>query len=328
MPDQDMVRISVLWHPIADSHPMIWPNRTYLCLSPFCCSCGTPSANVDGQAGSISGASCSTGGITVCWNDDLLIRGGSCGGERKCEELGAAGNESSTEKDATGDKDSSPAKDSAAAATDEPVDQAAEPSGDIGVGRVPKNERKTKNSSRSCFPADAHVHIQSGQSKRMDQLVVGDRVRVGKTQYSDIFMFTHKMNDGQLYEFVRFELSSGEFVEATPGHYVYANGELVAAASVRVGDWMDLASGAASQVAHVKFVSKRGLYNPQTLSGDLVVNGVLVSTYTTAVNPLYAHKVLAPLRFIYSWTGLATSILDEGTTFASNWPTSGSAEGH
>ena len=44
----------------------------------------------------------------------------------------------------------------------------------------------------------------------------------------------------------------------------------------------------------------RGLYNPHTLHGDVVVDGVLTSTYTGVVHPALAHALLAPLRQLYS----------------------------
>ena len=43
----------------------------------------------------------------------------------------------------------------------------------------------------------------------------------------------------------------------------------------------------------------KGLYNPLTLAGDIVVDGILASTYTKAVTPKMAHAALAPLRMMY-----------------------------
>lgn len=43
-----------------------------------------------------------------------------------------------------------------------------------------------------------------------------------------------------------------------------------------------------------------GLYNPQTLDGRIVVNGIIASTYTTAVIPEAAHALLTPLRCLFN----------------------------
>lgn len=88
-------------------------------------------------------------------------------------------------------------------------------------------------------------------------------------------------------------------IDATPGHYVYVDGRLVAAAAVAVGDRLEvvLRDGWASRLEAVTRVEARaaaeGLYAPHTRSGHIVVNGVRASTYTTAVAPGLAHAVRA-----------------------------------
>ena len=46
-------------------------------------------------------------------------------------------------------------------------------------------------------------------------------------------------------------------------------------------------------------VQAEGLYNPHTLSGTIIVDGVLASDVTTAVNPVLARSLLAPLKFTW-----------------------------
>ncbi len=50
----------------------------------------------------------------------------------------------------------------------------------------------------------------------------------------------------------------------------------------------------------VDTVWERGLYNPQTAAGDIVVDGFVASTYTTFASPRAAHALLAPLRLAAS----------------------------
>ena len=53
-------------------------------------------------------------------------------------------------------------------------------------------------------------------------------------------------------------------------------------------------------VVAVATESSTGLYNPHTLNGDIMVNGVKTSTYTSAVAPALAHAALWPVRMLYS----------------------------
>jgi hypothetical protein len=62
----------------------------------------------------------------------------------------------------------------------------------------------------------------------------------------------------------------------------------------------------------VELVRGVGLYNPQTLHGDIVVDGVRASTYTEAVDPVFAHAVLAPVRAVYRWFGVEVGGMDGG----------------
>ena len=44
----------------------------------------------------------------------------------------------------------------------------------------------------------------------------------------------------------------------------------------------------------------QGLYNPHTMHGDIVVNGIRTSSYTAAINPILAHAALWPVRMLFS----------------------------
>jgi desert hedgehog len=169
-----------------------------------------------------------------------------------------------------------------------------------------------KKDGSKCFPAHATVTLRSGASSRMDELAVGDAVHIGNGDFSEVFMFTHKLS-GALSAFRRLTSASGAGVELTDGHYIYAGGALVRARDVAVGDELAVDGGAAlSRVVRVEVVEARGLFNPQTLHGDIVVDGVVASTYTTALEPGLAHALLAPLRAVYTALGLRCDALEYG----------------
>jgi Hint module len=160
--------------------------------------------------------------------------------------------------------------------------------------------RIARAAGSACFPAEATVELEDGSVARMDAVAVGDAVKVGPGEYSRIFMFTHRLPDAAA-RFVALQTVSGPSLTLTPGHYVYADGALVAASEVAVGAALALGDGRTATVASCGEVAGAGLFNPQTVHGDIVVNGIVASTYTTAVEPRLAHAALAPLRCL---TGL------------------------
>lgn len=136
---------------------------------------------------------------------------------------------------------------------------------------------------------------------RMDEVGVGERVLVsvsGRWGYSELFAFTHS-DRRVISAFVRVETMSGRSVVLTSGHYMYVNGGVKQGGEVNVGDWVVDEIWGSIEVRWVGCVVERGLFNPQTMKGDLVVNGVLVTTYSSAFKDiLTAHSLLAPLRFV------------------------------
>lgn len=95
---------------------------------------------------------------------------------------------------------------------------------------------------------------------------------------------------------MRVATEDGQQVLLTEGHYLYVNGKLEMAGLVGQGDYVVLGNGTRSIVSEVSRKRGRGLFNPQTIHGDVVVDGVVCSTYTYSVAPTCAHALLAPLR--------------------------------
>jgi len=154
-----------------------------------------------------------------------------------------------------------------------------------------------------CFPGDAEVLLSSGKTVTMADLQVGDAVLVSGGRFSPVYVFTHRTTTAAR-RYVRLTASSGAAVTVTASHYVHTPAGLVAAGAVAVGDDLVLADGSPSRVVAVDTVTSSGLYNPQTIAGDIVVGGLKVSTYTTAVDPTVASAALAPLRGLWA-SGLA-----------------------
>jgi Hint module len=122
--------------------------------------------------------------------------------------------------------------------------------------------------------------------------------------------------------FVTLRTEAGASLSASPGHYIYINGNLATALTAVVGDELWLADGSSTRIVAINHERLRGLYNPQTLHGDLIVDGVVVSTYTTAVEPRFAHAaLLGPARALYRAKAgaMLVGLLDYGASTLARW---------
>jgi hypothetical protein len=208
-----------------------------------------------------------------------------------------------------------------------PADVRPRPDGEVDVGggadpsptasgqgeeRVENRDTSASGPSSNCFPGSAVVQTADGGARRMDKIAVGDSVHVGGGDFSEIFMFTHKLVHG-VFDFVRIETAAGALVTLSHGHLLPVNGgTLVAAGAVSVGDTLQLATGAETAVLRVTNVREAGLVNPQTVHGNIVVDGVVCSTYTSAMAPEVAHAVLAPCRVAHGLFGGGCGALLDG----------------
>lgn len=164
-----------------------------------------------------------------------------------------------------------------------------------------------------CFPGDARVALRSGRAVAMRELQVGDEVAVGAGKHARVHMFTHRSARAHAW-FVRVDLVTGESVRASRGHVLYGGDGATVAASVRAGDRLRRADGSYARVQRVGWEQGRGLYHPQTTTGDIVVDGVWATTYTSSVDVRVAHALLAPVRGVFWGMGVDVSrgVLEKG----------------
>lgn len=150
-----------------------------------------------------------------------------------------------------------------------------------------------------CFPEDGTVILRNGSAKRMRDVDVGDEVACGGGEFSSVFMFTHRVATGS-YPFVSIRHSaSNRPITLSHSHYLYLNQALQPAKDAKIDDMVELLDGDIARIVKVESTVKRGLYNPQTKCGSIVVDGVRASTYTSAVPPLLAHGLLRPLAALH-----------------------------
>ncbi|CAN8063136.1 unnamed protein product [Agarophyton chilense] len=202
-----------------------------------------------------------------------------------------------------------PTEDSATDVTDQ--DENGEADG-VANGSNGDDSGTEDDDNDVCFPASANVSLQDGSVLRISDLQLGDQVLVSRNTYSEVFAFSHR--DKHVYTtFHTLQTMSGNAISATKGHFVYADHQLVPIETIKVGQMLHTISGF-SPVTTISTERMTGLYNPQTEHGDIVVNGVIASTYTKSLEPSFAHAALTPLRAfskISRWDILA-ALIDSG----------------
>lgn len=156
----------------------------------------------------------------------------------------------------------------------------------------------------ACFPGHVTVELANGTRVAMRDLRVGDEVLAGGGAYSKVFLFTHADSEARS-QFIRLETRDGKVLLLTASHYVWRNGHFAQARTVMVGDRLLLSPDSRTRSATYGFVTSvstvqaRGLYNPHTVRGDIVVEGILTSCYTSTVVPDAAHSLLSALRALH-----------------------------
>jgi hypothetical protein len=145
----------------------------------------------------------------------------------------------------------------------------------------------------ACFPADAQLELSNGTLIKMAQLQVNDIVRTGANTFSRIYMFSHQ--DRSIQTFFT-ELSGNTFkLLLTGDHFLYVNGNAIPASQVVIGDQIEFHQVNAS-ITRIQSRLAMGLYNPHTLDGDLIVDGIRTTVY--AISPKLAHFLLSPIRVL------------------------------
>jgi len=160
---------------------------------------------------------------------------------------------------------------------------------------------------KACFPGNARVHIFAPLQNSIEieipmrSLRVGMKVKTGYNSYSPVFMFSHAETTGT-YPFI--VLNN---LTLSAGHFVYTVGKgLIPARNVKIGDHLINNANTyknLEKVTNIHHTREKGLFNPHTLDGTLIVNGYLSSTYTEAIPESVANSLLLPFRMFYSVFG-------------------------
>ncbi|KAK6186136.1 hypothetical protein SNE40_008233 [Patella caerulea] len=161
-----------------------------------------------------------------------------------------------------------------------------------------------------CFASNTYVKKREGKVY-IDTLKEGDEVLVihedGTLGYSEIWCLAHKNPDKET-TFLEIRTESRQ-VQISPKHFIVLGKgdttDMVMANQVKAGDLLVVCDEdghiGREPVLSIEEIDGKGIYNPFTKEGTLLVNGILASCYAE-FKPAIAHKVLAPFRAIYDMT--------------------------
>jgi hypothetical protein len=144
----------------------------------------------------------------------------------------------------------------------------------------------TQSRNGGCFSGENIVEVQGKGMVKMDTVRIGDFVRVADNQFSQIYSFGH-LDKEMVAEYL--QIFSGNAhdapLEVTRNHMVYVStGQIVLALQVRVGDQLQ---GMDHPVVKIQSIQRRGVYAPVTFAGDIMVSGVMASSYVSLLNGIH-----------------------------------------
>ena len=169
----------------------------------------------------------------------------------------------------------------------------------------------------TCFSGENTVEVEGKGLIPIGQLEIGDNVNVGADSFERVYSFGHYSKTGKYSYLQIYNEDTKPSLEISKDHMLFVENKgkkkSVPASTVKVGDSMVMNSGDVSRVSKVKTVIREGAFAPFTMSGKIVVNGVVSSSYvslqgtdtvmiggikTPFAMHFVAHLLTAPLRMM------------------------------
>ena len=168
----------------------------------------------------------------------------------------------------------------------------------------------------------------------MDALKIGDSVQIADGTFSKVYSFGHKASTQRTKYLQVFSASmdKGRPLEISPEHLIYTHDaskntwKLVPAGDLNAGDSLLSANNRPSTILWIREVERNGAYAPLTMSGNLLVNGVLASSYVSRnwlkdhVSGHTLHKFqhggMLPVRLFCTITSCHDESYNESTGFS------------
>ena len=167
---------------------------------------------------------------------------------------------------------------------------------------------------KACFAGSETVSLESGESKAISDVKVGDRVlaanAAGEIVFSEVVFVPHGANT-EIALFTRISTVDGREIKMTQNHILPAGAcksstsmPLIYASQVSVGDCIQTVSGE-QKVSEVASVRGEGVYTVVTKEEYIVVNGIIASPF--GINHMIANMYYNIHRIAYASAPLLMS---------------------
>lgn len=165
---------------------------------------------------------------------------------------------------------------------------------------APTVEGTTASGLFICFSGSSLVEVENVGKVKMEDLAIGDSVRVSNGKFEPIYSFGHKSSSSTA-EYLRITTEgSAAALEISPDHMVaMEGGRHVPASLVKEGDKLLTVTDELAAVTSIKNVVRKGAFAPFTASGNIVVNGIVASNYVAYQDSEYVKigEMETPLSY-------------------------------
>ena len=140
----------------------------------------------------------------------------------------------------------------------------------------------------ACFHGDGTVMLESGSSKRLSELSLGDRIKTcdgrGRFSFNPVLILPHA-NNTEPAMFLTLTTETGKMVDMTPDHFVpRCDNKEVTAGELYVGDCLFTVDGKETLI-DISEKEKNGVFTAVTQDNFIVVDGVIASPYSKVFDP-------------------------------------------
>ncbi|KAK6182574.1 hypothetical protein SNE40_010228 [Patella caerulea] len=170
------------------------------------------------------------------------------------------------------------------------------------------------NRRRNCLTSNDWVITKDGERKYLQHLKAGEEVQEvkpdGTLGYTKVYCFSHKDPHQSSPNYLEIITGTRSITISNNHHLVFTDDESNSsrtykmAKEVKIGDRLVCHDGQhrnIEQITNIKEVEGKGAFAPITKSGELLVNGIQVSCYSSA-DPNLVHAALTLFRLAYDVT--------------------------
>lgn len=165
----------------------------------------------------------------------------------------------------------------------------------------PKIEAEPPIIAVACFSGDMTVEEELEGTKKMKDLLLGDRVKTASGAFEPVYSFGH-YNPNTKAEFVQLKSSNkgSTTIELSKDHMLFVEHSEapIPAVAVKVGDVLRGDDGAVESIHHVV---RKGVFSPFTPSGTILVNGVAASTFISLQEESSVLKIGFATPLTFQW---------------------------